>query len=112
MSACTGGRPHDAARRFTHAGDRAHPVDAGGQQADEGTRAHSAAKKARDLGSRDVIADAFMQLAIDVNLIDQAGRWTGADVRESTRQFGAEDISHLITWALRGWNPFEKGPLT
>jgi hypothetical protein len=72
----------------------------------------AAAKKARYLGSRDVVHAAFFKLAVETNLIDRKGRWTGADVRESTRQFGAEDISHLVTWALRGWNPFEKGPLT
>jgi hypothetical protein len=69
------------------------------------------AKKARDLGASDVVADAFMQLAIEVNLIDQRGRWAAADVYESTRPHGKEDIEHLITWALRGWNPFEKRPL-
>jgi hypothetical protein len=71
----------------------------------------SAAKKARDLGASDVVHGAFMALAVEVNLINRNGRWTGADVRESVRRFGAEDVSHVITWALRGWNPFEKGPL-
>jgi hypothetical protein len=69
------------------------------------------AKKARDLGASDVVADAFMQLAVEVNIINQAGRWVAPNVGESTRAFGREDIKHLITWALRGWNPFEKGPL-
>jgi hypothetical protein len=54
----------------------------------------SAAKRARDLGASDVVRDAFAALAVDVALI------------------GREDISHAIDWALRGWNPFEKGPLT
>jgi hypothetical protein len=72
----------------------------------------AAAKKARDLGAADVVRAAFMQLAVEVNLIDQNGRWTGADVRESVRRHGAEDVSHAISWALRGWNPFEEGPLT
>jgi hypothetical protein len=69
------------------------------------------AKVSRDLGASDVLADAFMQLAIDVNLIDQSGRWVAPNVRDNTRPFGREDIEHLIRWALRGWNPFEKGPL-
>jgi hypothetical protein len=70
-----------------------------------------AAKKARDLGSSDVVRDAFMELAVEVNLIDRNGRWTGEDVRESIRRYGREDVEHTIKWALRGWNPFETGPL-
>lgn len=72
----------------------------------------SAAKKARELGASDVVHDAFMALAVDVNLIDKHGHWTGTDVRQSVRRFGAQDISHVISLALRGWNPFEKGSLT
>jgi hypothetical protein len=45
------------------------------------------------------------------NSINARGYWTGADVRESVRPYGAEDVAHVITWALRGWNPFETGPL-
>jgi len=63
----------------------------------------AAAKQARDLGaSKVVLHDAFMALAIDVNLIDKNGRWTGADVRDSIRRYGAEDVSRAINWALRG----------
>jgi hypothetical protein len=71
----------------------------------------AAAKKARDLGASDVVKVAFMALAVETNLIDTNDRWTGADVRESVRRFGAEDVVHAITWALRSWNPFENGPL-
>jgi hypothetical protein len=71
----------------------------------------AAAKMARDLGAWDAVHDAFMQLAVEVNLIDRNGRWTGADVRESVRRYGREDVEHTIRWALRGWNPFEQGPL-
>ncbi|HEY5127438.1 MAG TPA: hypothetical protein VIJ35_09100 [Bradyrhizobium sp.] len=71
----------------------------------------AAAKQVRELGASKVVHDAFMALAIEVNLIDKNGRWTGADVRESIRRYGAQDVSHAISWALRGWNPFEKGPL-
>jgi hypothetical protein len=69
------------------------------------------AKKARDLGASDVVKVVFIALAVETSLIDSNGRWTGADVRESLRRLGAEDVAHAITWALRGWNPFEKGPL-
>jgi hypothetical protein len=48
-----------------------------------------------------------MALAIETNLIDQRGNWTGSDVRESARPYGRQDVAHVITWALRGWNPFE-----
>jgi hypothetical protein len=47
---------------------------------------------------------AFMALAIEVNLIDQRGFWTGNDIRDRVRRF----VSHVITWAMRGWNPFEQ----
>jgi hypothetical protein len=72
----------------------------------------AAAKRSRDLGACDAMHAAFMQLAVDVNLIDQRGRWTGTDVREGVRRFGAQDVGHVIDWALRGWNPFDTGPLT
>ena len=72
----------------------------------------AAAKSARDLGASDVVHELFTQLAIEVNLIDRSGRWTGSDVRESRRPFGEQDVQHVISWALRGLNPFEKGPLT
>jgi hypothetical protein len=45
------------------------------------------------------------------NLIDRHGRWTGTDVRWSVRRYGRQDVSHAIRWGLRGWNPFDKGPL-
>jgi len=32
-------------------------------------------------------------------------------VAEHVRRYGAQDVAHVIRWALRGWNPFEKGPL-
>src|SRR5262249_16065006 len=69
------------------------------------------AKIAREVGAVDAIHRAFMQLAIDTDLIDGRGRWTGADVADHVRGCGAEDIAHVIRWALRGWNPFEKWPL-
>jgi hypothetical protein len=70
----------------------------------------AAAKAARDLGASDVVADAFEGLAVEVSLIDHHGRWTGADVR-AIRRYAADDIRHVISWAVRGMNPFEGGPL-
>jgi hypothetical protein len=67
----------------------------------------SAAKEARNLGSYDVVRDAFTELAIETDLIDRNGWWTGQDVRKSVRRDGAEDVEHTIRWALRGSNPFE-----
>jgi hypothetical protein len=69
------------------------------------------AKMARELGAVDMILRAFMQLAIDTDLIDKRGRWTGADVAEHVRRYGIEDVTHVIRWAVQCWNPFEKGPL-
>lgn len=57
------------------------------------------------------VRDVFIALATETNLIDRRGRWVGADVRADLRRHGAEDVEHVIAWALRGWNPFEKGPL-
>jgi hypothetical protein len=71
----------------------------------------AAAKAARDLASSDVVHETFVTLAITANLIDGKGRWTGADVAEHRRAFGAQDVEHVIRWALRRWNPFETGPL-
>jgi hypothetical protein len=71
----------------------------------------AAVKKARDFGCPDVVPDEFMRLAIETNLIDQRGRWTGSDVSEGERRFGAEDVGHVISWAMRGWNPFDEGKL-
>jgi hypothetical protein len=69
----------------------------------------AAVKAARKLGAEDdVVRDAFMALAIETNLINERGYWTGDDVRDYVRRHGAEDVEHVITWALRGWNPFEK----
>jgi hypothetical protein len=71
----------------------------------------AAAKKARGIGPADQVHAAFMALAIETNLIDARGYWTGSDVRDYVRRHGREDVAHVITWALRGWNPVEKGPL-
>ena len=54
----------------------------------------------------------LITVAFDAGLIDKRGRWTGADVAEHRRNFGAQDIEHVIRWAMRGWNPFLQGTLT
>jgi len=69
------------------------------------------AKEARDLAAGDVVRETFTALALEVGLIDERGYWTGGDVRADIRRHGAEDVAHVVAWALRGWNPFEKGPL-
>jgi len=71
----------------------------------------AAAKASRVCGASDVIHRAFMNLGVETSLIDKRGRWTGNDVRADIRRHGNEDVSHVIAWALRGWNPFETGPL-
>jgi hypothetical protein len=71
----------------------------------------ASAKMARNIGANDAIQAAFMTLAVETNLIDHRGRWTGNDVAEHVRRHGREDVTHVLTWALRGWNPFEKGAL-
>jgi hypothetical protein len=70
----------------------------------------AAAKKARRDAPPDEIMAAFMALAVETKLIDAAGNW-GKDIRESRRRYGGEDVAHVLRWALRGWNPFEEGPL-
>jgi hypothetical protein len=70
----------------------------------------AAAKKARHDAPAGEITAAFMALAVETGLIDAAGNW-GADIRESRRRYGGEDVAHVLRWALRGWNPFEEGPL-
>jgi hypothetical protein len=71
----------------------------------------AAAKKARGLATTDVLHGAFVALAVETNLIDARGHWTGSDVAKYVVPCGREDVEHTVTWALRGWNPFEKGPL-
>ena len=57
----------------------------------------AAAKAARSIAEPSAIETAFMALARDTSLI--IGR------------HGTEDAGHVLSWALRGWNPFEVGPL-
>jgi hypothetical protein len=71
----------------------------------------AAAKKVRELGKAEPIHCAFMALATQAHLIDSRGRWVGPDVVEHIHRHGREDVAHVISWALRGWNPFERGAL-
>jgi hypothetical protein len=71
----------------------------------------AAAKNASGLAAADAMHDAFLALAVEVNLINARGYWTASDVAEHVRRHSAEDLAHVIGWALRGWNPFETGPL-
>ena len=69
----------------------------------------AAALTARNLGAADVVHDRFMALAREIGLLDRRGYWLAYDVRKSVRRYGAEDVAHVITWALRNKDPFE-GP--
>lgn len=71
----------------------------------------NAAKYARDLDTAAVVGGAFMQLAAETKLFDKNGHF-GSDIREDRRRHGKADVRHVLVWALRGWNPFETGPLT
>lgn len=71
----------------------------------------AAAKFARNVASADAVAETFMWLAVDTGLIDRRGRWTSADIADHRRGYGREDVAHVISWALRGMNPFMTGPL-
>jgi hypothetical protein len=68
----------------------------------------AAARAARNLGAEDVVRNAFMQLAIEVGLIDERGWWLPKDVRPDIRRHGRQDINHLLAWAARNKNPFER----
>jgi hypothetical protein len=71
----------------------------------------AATKFARGLASAETITEHFMALAIDADLLDRRGRWACAGIAEYRRAYGREDMAHLISWGLRGMNPFATGPL-
>ena len=56
----------------------------------------AAAYSARALGSSDAVAAAFIALAENTGLIADLGR------------YGAEDVAHVVRWALRGLDPFDR----
>jgi hypothetical protein len=57
------------------------------------------AKASRSLGSDEVLVTEFMKLALRSGLVSDLGR------------HGREDAEHVLSWALKGWNPFAKAPL-
>lgn len=54
----------------------------------------AAAKHARGLAAHDVVIDEFTKLAVETGLAADRGR------------YAAEDIAHVLTWAVLGRNPF------
>jgi hypothetical protein len=68
----------------------------------------AAARAARQLAAEDQVHAAFMALAVEVGLIDRRGYWLGEDVRPDIGRHGRQDIAHVLTWALRNRNPFER----
>jgi hypothetical protein len=68
----------------------------------------AAARAARKFGAEDVVRAAFLALAIEVGLIDARGWWIPKDVRPDIRRHGRQDIEHLLAWAARNRNPFER----
>jgi hypothetical protein len=84
----------------------------------------AACKMAGGLAAADVVDDTFIKFAVEVNLIDEHGRWITTvvgvdkrgepitDIAKHRIRYGRTDIAHVVRWALRGWNPFESGPLT
>jgi hypothetical protein len=68
------------------------------------------AMRVRDLAGTAATFNALMALAVETDLINQAGGWRGKDVRDTERRHGAEDVAHVIKSALRGFNPFEEEP--
>ena len=55
--------------------------------------------ESRHLAASDVVVSDFLVLAREAGLLDDLGSG------------GAEQIDHVIAWGLRGFNPFETGPL-
>jgi hypothetical protein len=55
--------------------------------------------ESRRLGASDVVEEDFRVVAHDCGLIEDLG-WNGT-----------EFLEHVLQWGLRGFNPFEKGPL-
>jgi hypothetical protein len=51
---------------------------------------------ARTLGAADIVAAAFIGLAENTGLVADLGR------------HGAEDVAHVVRWAMRGLDPFDR----
>jgi hypothetical protein len=52
------------------------------------------AKFAARSATADRLSETLLQLAVDTNLIDGDGQWTGADIAIHRRPFGREDVEH------------------
>jgi hypothetical protein len=63
---------------------------------------------ARGLAASDRVHGAFGALSVQVGLINNRGWWVENDVRACYRRYGLEDVDHVIIWALRGLDPFDK----
>jgi hypothetical protein len=64
----------------------------------------AAAKNTRVFAASDVVAAEFIKLARDTGLT--------ADLDDPVRRLsGEETVRHVVSWACRGMNPFETGPL-
>jgi len=55
------------------------------------------AKAALRFGAADIIQEEFTKLANETGLTRDLGR------------HGEEDLAHVLSWALRGWNPVSEG---
>jgi hypothetical protein len=64
----------------------------------------AATKNARSFAASDVLEGEFCQLARDTGLT--------ADLEDPIRRLsGEETVRHVVSWACRGLNPFDTGPL-
>jgi hypothetical protein len=70
------------------------------------------AKYSAGSAAADHLSKTLLQVAVDTNLINCDGQWTGADIAIHRRAFGREDVAHILCWGVRGLNPFESGTLT
>ena len=59
----------------------------------------SGAYAARDLGTADIVGASFLDLARKTGLVVALGG------------HGTEDVRHVIWWALRGLDPFDREPV-
>jgi hypothetical protein len=64
----------------------------------------AAIKNARGCAASDVIESEFFHLARDAGLV--------TELDDPIRRLSGEDtVGHVLSWGLRGLNPFESGPL-
>ena len=64
----------------------------------------AAVKNARSFAAAEILAAEFFRLADDCGLV--------ADLEDRRRRLSGEvTVRHVVDWGLRGFNPFETGPL-